>query len=121
MRLTRGTRIKQVLQKGRRFPGALFVLVGAVNDCAYDRLGLAVSRRVGGAVERNRARRLLREAFRRHLVPRTRGQAFDIVILGARALAESGQPAVDREYAERLRRLERGLSRPSRPGPPVSR
>jgi ribonuclease P protein component len=109
------------LQKGKRFPGALFVLVGARNDCAHDRLGLAVSRRVGGAVERNRARRLVREAFRRHLASRSRGGAFDIVILGAPALARCGQADVDREYAQRLRRLERERTGPARAAAPVPR
>lgn len=36
------------------------------NELPYARLGLSVSRRVGGAVERNRWKRLAREVFRRH-------------------------------------------------------
>jgi ribonuclease P protein component len=39
-------------------------LHGAPNEVGHARMGLAISRRVGGATERNRWKRLLREAFR---------------------------------------------------------
>jgi ribonuclease P protein component len=120
LRLTRGAAIQKVLRSGRRIHGKLFVLVGLANQCPHDRLGLAVSRRVGGAVERNRARRLLRESFRRSEVRPGRGGAFDIVILAAKELATSRQGEVDREYAERRLRLARSLPKSGRPASPVA-
>ncbi len=47
----------------RKNAGPLSIL-SMPNGLAYCRLGLTVSRRVGGAVQRGRVKRLLREAFR---------------------------------------------------------
>lgn len=44
--------------------GQHIVLYGTPNSLGYNRLGLVVSRRLGGAVLRHRFKRLVREAFR---------------------------------------------------------
>jgi ribonuclease P protein component len=93
--------------------GQLFGLVAAVNDQGHDRLGLAVGRKLGPAVGRNRARRLLREAFRRHR--RQAAIGYDLVVLAKRDVLNSSQQEVDREYQERLRRLGKRAAPAPRP------
>lgn len=45
----------------------MFILFGLPNSRETSRLGITVTRRVGGAVQRNRIKRILREVFRSHL------------------------------------------------------
>ena len=113
-RLRTGAEFDAVFKRGTRLDGRLFLLVAAPNGRSFDRLGLAVSRRVGGAVGRNRARRLLREGFRR--MERPPGAGFDLVVVARAPLAGQGQAEVDREIRERVRRLPR----PSGAGGPAS-
>jgi ribonuclease P protein component len=104
-RLRTGAEFDAAFKRGARIDGRLFLLVAAPNGRAFDRLGLAVSRRVGGSVERNRARRLLRESFRR--LERPRGPGVDLVVVARAALVGRGQAEVDRELRERVHRIKR--------------
>ncbi len=103
LRLRRGSDFRRVLRAGRRIPGAYFTMVAAEADGELSRLGLTVSRRLGGAVVRNRARRLLRESFRR--VPIEGGRGFDLVLIPKAEIVGRSQAEVDCEYRERIRQL----------------
>lgn len=64
-RLRHAGDIQAVFQQGKREEQPGFVLLWRVGDGGL-KVGFAVSRQVRGAVSRNRARRRLREAYRRH-------------------------------------------------------
>jgi ribonuclease P protein component len=66
-RLTRGTDFDLVKTQGRTTPGKFMVLAAlAVQNSPTFRAGFVTSRRLGGAVVRNRVRRRLREIVRAH-------------------------------------------------------
>jgi ribonuclease P protein component len=65
-RLSRSAEFERVYRQGRSKGNRFLVLYAFPREEGEDggpRLGLSVSRRVGGAVERNRVKRVLREAF----------------------------------------------------------
>jgi ribonuclease P protein component len=116
-RLRSGGQFRRVFQKGLRLEGAFFSLVAAPNNCGHDRLGLAASRKVGNAVERNRAKRRLRECFRRW--KRGQGPALDLVLVAKKDLGSGSPEEVEREYRQRLQRLEKRAARLGGPPPPA--
>jgi ribonuclease P protein component len=63
-RLHRSGDIQRVRRIGKSYAHPLLVLIAARNESNQNRLAVSAGKRVGGAVERNRARRRIREAAR---------------------------------------------------------
>jgi ribonuclease P protein component len=108
-RLSRSAEFERVYRQGRSKGNRFLVLYAFPReedesrpDGEGPRLGLSVSRRVGGAVDRSRVKRVLREAFWAE-ARRLPGDADYVVVArpDARELAErEGTPGVQRELAE---------------------
>ena len=87
-RIRRRAEFKQVYDRGARTHsryGTLFVLA---NKRAAGRLGIAATKKLGGAVQRNRAKRLIREVFRRNKI----APGFDVVVIPKRDLLDFSEP-----------------------------
>jgi ribonuclease P protein component len=74
------------------------------------RIGITVSRRVGGAVVRNRVKRLLKEAFRRH--KRELPADLELVVIARPCAAKVQLAQAERELLDVARRLPSGRHRP---------
>jgi ribonuclease P protein component len=90
-RLSRSADFEAVYRRGRSASSRHLVVYAFARDpssgAAEPRVGLTVSRKVGGAVERNRVKRLLREAAAR--VTPGLSADVDLVIVARPGLAEA--------------------------------
>ena len=66
------------------------------------RLGVVTSRKIGGAVVRNRARRLLREAFRVHQGELT--QPVDLVLVARQSIVGQRLTEVEKDFLATMHR-----------------
>ena len=83
-RLTRSTDFKRVRRTGKSYAHPFVVLVVKANEVSRVRVGVTAGRSVGGAVQRNRAKRLLREAVRPLLQDLSPG--WDLILIARSAL-----------------------------------
>lgn len=74
-------------------------------------LGVITSGRLGNAVVRNRARRLLREAFRRHQY--ALAGPVDLILVARQSIVGRRFPEVERDFLATMRRA--GLLKPAAP------
>jgi ribonuclease P protein component len=109
LRLGRASRLRQsrdfarVRQQGERLAqGCLIANWHQLPDGAAPRLGVVTSKKIGGAIERSRARRLLRESFRLH--QHEFAHPVELVLVARNSIAGKNFAGVEKDLLAALSR-----------------
>jgi ribonuclease P protein component len=106
-RVRRSREYQRAFKTGIRVHGRFFTLVMAPNDASAVRLGIVASRKLGDAVIRNRAKRLIREVFRQS-VPSASAAGVDVVVIPRIELLSTPYASLEDDFRGTL---NRGLAR----------
>ena len=109
LRLGRASRLAQSRdfargrQQGERLAqGCLIANWNKLPDGTRPKLGVVTSKKIGGAVARSRARRLIRETFRRH--QHEFAQPVELVLVARNSIAGKDFAGVEKDFLAALRR-----------------
>jgi ribonuclease P protein component len=102
-RILKRDRFREVYDAGRKIQATYFTAFVLLNKSEKPRIGITVTRKIGDSVERNRARRLVREAFRKNkwLVP----NGVDIVINVKHRLVEASYQEIEGDFITFLKKV----------------
>jgi ribonuclease P protein component len=102
-RVRRREEFQRVFDLSLRAKGRYVTVLVAPNDAGVARLGIVASRKLGDAVRRNRAKRLIREVFRRgeFLPP---GKGLDVVVIPRRELFDALYSSLESDVRGAIKR-----------------
>ena len=111
-RVRRRGEFQRVFDLALRTKGRYLTVLMAPNAAGVARLGIVASRKLGDAVRRNRAKRLIREIFRL-APPLSVRQGVDVVVIPRRELFDATYPGLESDFRGALTRCAARLPVPA--------
>jgi ribonuclease P protein component len=102
-RIRRKKDFLSLYKKGSRFRGRYFNLVYLPSPLGFSRVAVVASKKTGGAVERNRIKRWMREAFRKN--KRLVEEPTDLVLIARPDIRDADREGVAEAFAEAMARI----------------
>src|SRR5205814_2362149 len=103
MRIQLGRDFSRARQEGQRLvTGCLIANWRRLPATAQTRLGVITSGKIGNAVVRGRARRLLRESFRLH--QHDLAERVDLILIARASIKDKGFAAVEKDFLTTMRK-----------------
>jgi ribonuclease P protein component len=90
-------------RKGNRYRAKYFNLIYLSNTLAYSRVGVVASRKVGNAVTRNKAKRWMRELYRRN--KDLFAHPIDLLMVAAAEIKAASWAELDEQYHRAVRAI----------------
>ncbi len=94
---------RRLYRKGKSAATPFLVVYALKNRRPYNRIGLTVTPKLGGAVVRNRIKRLLREAYRLHEAEIMTG--YDFILVARSRMVGTDCHRTERELLRALKKL----------------
>lgn len=101
-RVRRRDEFQRVFDLSHRAKGRYATVLVAPNEAGTARLGIVASRKLGNAVYRNRAKRVIREVFRRSNTVQF-GVGLDVVVIPRRELFDARYSALESDLLATFR------------------
>jgi ribonuclease P protein component len=111
LRLRKRSEYLRVQRSGKKIHSRAFIGLVLPQSIGIPRLGITTTKRLGNAVERNRLRRLAREAFRRSWM--TVPTNVDLVLIAKKQAVSMTNPAILEDlgaFGKQLERLRESFS-----------
>lgn len=101
--LRRNREFRRVYAKGKYFSSSSLVTYALRNRLGTLRLGITTSKKIGNAVKRNRARRVIRVAYR--MLKQKLSGSFDVVVVARSKATEAKSGDIFKELSYSMKKL----------------
>jgi ribonuclease P protein component len=111
--LRNSQQFRRVYERGQKIHTPFFSAFFLRNDAGERRYGITVTRKIGGAVVRNRCKRRLREIVRKYELCPSYPEGFDLVLNVKQELAETDFKRLQESFARTMSRFCHEMDRSS--------